>query len=294
MNSVSIIVPVFNAADTIPECLQALLAQEVDEEFEIICVDNNSTDDGIDVIPRSPLIKVLNEPRQGAYAARNTGVVAANGNVLLFSDPDCVAEPGWIAGHLRVLKRDDTAISLGRVRHGGGGRMMHLLSEYDHARQLTVIRSRAGRHYFGYTNNLGVTAEAWKRLGPFELRQRGADTILVQKALREFGPNAIRYVPRAVVRHLEVDAVSAYLGKMFLYGRSSRLFRDLASPEPPGWRIRLRSIELALSHSRASTMERLGLLSSLAAGVLAWHFGYRVGRRLHGDDARSARVDAAD
>lgn len=294
MNRVSVIVPIYNAAKTISECLRGLLTQEFDGEMEIICVDNNSTDGGMNAIPADPRIMVLSEAQQGAYAARNTGVLAARGDALLFTDPDCAAEPGWVAAHLRALNKTNTAISLGRVRHGGEGNTMRLLSEYDHARQMTVFHSRAGQHYFGYTNNLGITAEAWNKLGPFELRQRGADTLLVQKALKHFGPGAVRYVPGAAVRHMEVDSVSLYLKKMFLYGRSSRLFRNLASPEPPDWRIRRRCVALALGHSRAGTLDKLSLLGSLTAGVLAWNLGYRAGMGALGQDARSAHLRASD
>ncbi len=171
----------------------------MDGELEIICADNNSTDGGTGAIPADPRIRVLREGRQGAYAARNSAVLAASGDVLLFTDPDCVAEPEWAAAHLRALTQRGAVISLGRVRHGGEGNTMRLLSEYDHARQLTVFRSRASQHYFGYTNNLAITAEAWKRLGPFELRRRGADTLLVQKAVTEFGPRSVRYAPRAAI-----------------------------------------------------------------------------------------------
>jgi len=294
LSQVSVIVPVYNAAETLRACAESLLAQEFDGELDIVFVDNNSTDAGIGRIPADARIRVLSESTQSAYAARNTGVAAARGDILLFTDPDCVAEAGWIAAHLRTLRKRGTAISLGRVRHGGNGNALRLLGEYDHARQLSVFHSRAGSHYFGYTNNLGITAAAWKALGPFEIRQRGADTLLVQKALGHFGPAAIRYAPCATLRHLEVDTVATYFHKMFLYGRSSRLFRSVAAPAPPGWALRRRAVGLALGHLRAGVVDRVVLTGSLILGVAAWQLGYRVGLGALRDDARAARIREAD
>jgi glycosyltransferase involved in cell wall biosynthesis len=290
LKRVSIIIPVYNAANTISDCVASLLAQATKTDFEIIFVDNNSTDRGLDKIPRDARVQVLHEPRQGAYAARNTGVQAAKGDFLLFTDPDCIADPGWIEAHVRVLENPRTPVSLGRVLHGGDRKIMRLLSEYDRARQAIVFRSRISEHYFGYTNNLGITARAWERIGPFETRQRGADTVLIQRAVQQYGPAAVRYIPRASVRHLEVDTVSAYWKKMLIYGRSARLFRRLATPSPPDWKTKFRSYRLAIDHAEAGGFGHVQLLGALAVGVLSHGLGYRLGFGILKEDAQPAKT----
>lgn len=284
---ISVIIPLYNAASTVAGCVASVLAQDVDAELEILCVDNNSTDEGVDRIPIDSRVRVITETKQGAYAARNAGVKAATGDILLFTDPDCIAGSGWARAHVRSLDHPRCAVSLGRVEHGGQGRTLRLLSDYDHARQVNVFRRRAGRHFFGYTNNLGTTAAAWGSFGPFEVRQRGADTIFVQRVLAKLGPQAIRYSPSAGVRHLEVDSVPVYLKKMFLYGRSSRLFREWASPDPPDWSIRRRAIAMALNHAGGGVADWCRLGAALSAGVVAWHLGNRVGVGTLRQDARS-------
>ena len=93
----SVIVPAFNAAGTIGDCLEALLAQDYPaDRLEIIAVDNRSTDGTADVMCRYP-VRVVEESRmQSSYAARNAGLAVAQGSVLLFTDADCIPDRSWV------------------------------------------------------------------------------------------------------------------------------------------------------------------------------------------------------
>ena len=75
---ISIVVPLLDAAATLPACLAGLQAQDdFDGEVEWIFVDNGSTDDSAKILRAHPRVRLLFESRPGAYAARNTGVAAA-------------------------------------------------------------------------------------------------------------------------------------------------------------------------------------------------------------------------
>jgi len=93
----SIVVPVFNAGDTIEALLQSLLTLNYPRErYEIIVVDNNSQDDTPQRVQHYP-VRLLYEPDiQSSYAARNRGISAAEGDVIAFTDADCVAHPNWL------------------------------------------------------------------------------------------------------------------------------------------------------------------------------------------------------
>ena len=87
-----VVIPVFNMADTIGRCLESITALDYDPEaFEVIVVDNMSTDDTRQIVAKFP-VRVLEEKVfQSSYAARNTGIAAARGKLIAFTDADCVA-----------------------------------------------------------------------------------------------------------------------------------------------------------------------------------------------------------
>jgi glycosyltransferase involved in cell wall biosynthesis len=104
---VSVIVPTYNRASTLPALLEALAEQDWPaDRFEVIIVDNSSTDDTETVIAAHltwvpyPLLYYRKDNR-GPAAARNQGVARARGRVLAFTDSDCVPQPGWLSSGVR-------------------------------------------------------------------------------------------------------------------------------------------------------------------------------------------------
>lgn len=95
----SIIVPVYNTAPYLPQCLDSILAQSCDL-FEIICVDDESTDDSLKILKKYASkhknIKVISIKHGGVSVARNTGIDAANGKYIMFIDSDDFVEPDMI------------------------------------------------------------------------------------------------------------------------------------------------------------------------------------------------------
>ncbi len=120
MLSVSVVIPIRNAARTLPHCLAAL--ERLDPApFEIILVDNGSTDESLDLIRAfagahpGKGVRVLEEPRRGAAAARNTGFRAAKGDVIAFTDADCAPDPVWLQHLLEPLEQPEIGAVAGRV-----------------------------------------------------------------------------------------------------------------------------------------------------------------------------------
>ena len=91
---ITVVVPVFNRASHIGPCLESLLRLDY-PSYEIIVVDNGSTDTTPDVVSRYP-VTLLTEPEQNAYSARNRGIAEAKGDIIAFTDSDCVADPAWL------------------------------------------------------------------------------------------------------------------------------------------------------------------------------------------------------
>jgi GT2 family glycosyltransferase len=96
VGSVSIIIPTFNGASRIGNCLDALLGQVDGRNAEILVVNDGSTDNTAEVVRRYPGIRLVSQANAGPAAARNRGALEAQASILLFTDDDCVPLPGWL------------------------------------------------------------------------------------------------------------------------------------------------------------------------------------------------------
>ncbi len=133
MPRVSVVIPVFNAASTVAGAIESVLAQTF-TDFEIIAIDNGSTDRSREVLAQySSHVKVLQEPKRGPSAARNTGVRAASGEYLGFLDADDWWRPNMLERTVQTLDRDpDCALvytDLALVDSTGREQMASLVGE---------------------------------------------------------------------------------------------------------------------------------------------------------------------
>lgn len=90
----SVIIPAYNEGQYLGKCLESFTYQTV-KPFEIIVVDNNSTDDTVAVSKKFP-VKVIHEKKQGIAFARNAGFDAAQGDVIARCDADTIVSPDWV------------------------------------------------------------------------------------------------------------------------------------------------------------------------------------------------------
>ncbi|NJB67741.1 glycosyltransferase involved in cell wall biosynthesis [Desulfobaculum xiamenense] len=121
--TVSVVLPAFDAAQSLPACLDSLLAQDMDD-FEIIAVDDGSTDDTADILNRharrDERLHVVNAPHAGVAHAFNTGIAQATGRYIARMDADDVCHPSRLrlqAAHLDA--NHDTGLVACRVAFGG-------------------------------------------------------------------------------------------------------------------------------------------------------------------------------
>ncbi|MDF2437014.1 MAG: glycosyltransferase family 2 protein [Bacteroidota bacterium] len=108
---VSVIIPCFNVEEYIEECLNSVFNQTFDN-LQVICVDNNSTDQTLNKIlsirTNNPgkNIEVLTESRKGASAARNKGLSVSKGEWIQFLDADDLLQPGKIQHQINLLSQN--------------------------------------------------------------------------------------------------------------------------------------------------------------------------------------------
>jgi len=112
---VSVIIPTYNRATHLVDCLEALVAQATGQcGVEVVVVDNNSTDGTEGAVRRfleshEPCVaRYVLEPRQGLTHARNRGVAEARGEVVCFLDDDAIPTPGWLTTVMEAF--DDPGI----------------------------------------------------------------------------------------------------------------------------------------------------------------------------------------
>ncbi|MDR0547825.1 MAG: glycosyltransferase [Deltaproteobacteria bacterium] len=121
---ISVIVPIYNAKNYLQSCLNALLSQDF-KNFEIICVDDGSTDGSSEILDRveDQRLKVIRQANSGAWPARLAGIAAAKGDYVTFCDSDDRPTPNWLAAmykRARETGADITVCGFRRVDEATG------------------------------------------------------------------------------------------------------------------------------------------------------------------------------
>jgi glycosyltransferase involved in cell wall biosynthesis len=221
---VSIIIPAFNEARDLPTLLDSLMPIRHDEFFEIIVVDNGSTDATAE-IARALGARVVRIPRSAVGAGRNAGAKAARGELLAFLDADIIATSQWLTEARAVADRTRDSAITGDV--------------YDIVDKPSWIE----RHWFGaiyergassYLNggNLIISSADFARVGGFnEHMISGEDVDFCTRAARI----GIGVRPNRTLRVLHKGYPSTaqrFIGREAWHGRSDfiSMHRFLASP----------------------------------------------------------------
>ena len=183
MPLVSVIIPVKDDAERLRACLDALAAQTLDAPCEVLVVDNGSEHPPADVVGAHPQARLLHESRPSSYAARNRGAGAAAGEILAFTDSDCVPDRDWLRCGVAAVRAAERACFV-------GGRIDTFASASG---QPSAVEVYEMAHAFpqrlyvesGYaaTANLFVPRDVFRRVGDF-------DAALVSGGDMEWGQRA--------------------------------------------------------------------------------------------------------
>lgn len=217
---VSVVVPVLNAARTLPRCLEALDAQTFPRRsFEILCVDNGSIDGSRELLQRTAGVTLAVAATRGASAARNAGVRQARGSWIAFTDADCIPRAGWLAGLMRCAQGADAADLI-------GGRIVAHRPRSDVERfcERLFDQERAIREFvppYAISANLAVRRDWLLAIGGFdETFLRGQDVELSFRAYFHHGAR-FAYVDDAEVEHVNPASVLDLWRKALQHGQAS-------------------------------------------------------------------------
>jgi glycosyltransferase involved in cell wall biosynthesis len=223
--------------------MESLLSLDYPREcYEVICVDNASTDDTVRRLQRFlPHIRIVHEPIRGAAAARNRGVEEARHDVVAFTDADCVVAPGWLRGLAIRLSEPGVGIVGGHIAATAHANAVECFGEriHDHRRAIDDLRPP-----YAITMNWASPRHVLRDAGLFDISLlRGQDADLAFR-IGAAGWTLV-YEPTAIVHHAnERDVVGLFL-EGYTHGRYAPLLRMRHAPTSPG-RSRVKQIRLAL------------------------------------------------
>src|SRR3954454_20136644 len=116
----SVVIPCFNEADYVADTIRSLHRQDFAGEYEIVVVDNNSTDATAE-IARGLGVRVVTEPVPGVCNARQAGTEASSGEIVVSTDADTTHGPDWLAKIDRSFRAgDDVVAVVGPCRYKDG------------------------------------------------------------------------------------------------------------------------------------------------------------------------------
>ncbi|MFL5495222.1 MAG: glycosyltransferase [Gemmatimonadales bacterium] len=237
MPSFSIIIPSYCRPRQLAECLRALSQLEYPRDrFEVIVVDDGGDPPLDDVVApfRCDLsLTLLRQPNAGPAAARNLGAARASGELLAFTDDDCLPHPCWLTTLADTLGRAPDCIVGGAVVNAATGRLCSVTSQ--------LITDLVYRHYnadplrarFLASNNLALPLRGFREIGGFDVSFRTSeDRELCDRWLHR--GYRILYVPSALVRHVHHLNVWSFARQHFGYGRGAARFHRVRAIRQSG------------------------------------------------------------
>jgi GT2 family glycosyltransferase len=220
---VSVIVPTYQRAPSLRRCLEALRAQD-HPNFEILVVDDASSDGGTErVCSELPEVRLfVLERNRGPAAARNRGIRAATGELLAFTDDDCVPPADWLRRH-ELLHADARVGAAGGLQVPGEP---NFFDRFDMARDPDWGGAAAERAPTEsdvlYSNNLSVRREVFERVGLFDERFLSGEDPQLTRRIARAGWLLLRD-PGLRVEHAKVHSLGSYLATRFRRGCGSVL-----------------------------------------------------------------------
>lgn len=234
--SVSVIIPIYNGIDDLPDLEACLLEQTFPaDQVEYLLVDNHSQDgtlarlqafaerassDGLTVIPLSETAI------QSSYAARNRGIRAAQGEILVFTDADCRPVPEWLARLVQPFDSAAVGLVVGEIQALPGNSW---LEQYAERREVLSQKFTIAHAFYPYgqTANLAVRKVALQKSGLFRPHlTTGGDADLCWR-IQMSGDWQLHFAQDAIVRHRHRSTLRALRSQWQRYGRSNRYLHEL-------------------------------------------------------------------
>lgn len=283
---ISVIVPVFNGERTIEDCISALLDQTLPRTgYEILVVDDGSADRTAEIVKRFP-VRYLHQPNQGPAKARNLGVENSSGDIVLFTDSDCVARRDWIELMTRPLRDENIQGVKGAYRTRQNS-LTARFAQVEFEERYELLKRH--KHIdFVDSYSAAFRKHVFLKAGGFDTsfpKANNEDTDLSYK-LTSMGCKMV-FAPDAIVYHEHPDSLWKYLKlkfgrgywRMVVYKRHpEKMVKDTYTPQSLKLQILLAflvccSIPLSvLAPTVAGVYTAFSIALFLAGSVPFWKF----------------------
>lgn len=285
----SVVIPAYNSKATIAECLDALIRQETNLPYEIIVVESSGDGAGDVVRRRFPLVRLIESPeRLYAGSARNMGAEEASGEILLFIDSDCIAEPTWISRMWHIHYEWNCAAVAGSILNANPESPISVASymnEFSHFFPTGKLR------YMSYlpSGNLSYKIDVFREYGGFDPSVKMYEDLIFNKTLSRAGEKLV-FAPEIRVAHNHRTELREYLAHEFRRGRGAAAARRMGlligascAKYPilgflalPGLFLRKAAVfPYRLLRAYPSDFRRVvGALPYFYLALLIWHYGF--------------------
>ena len=218
---VSVVVATYNGSRTLQNCLESLGRLNY-SDYEVILVDDGSTDRTPEIAKAFPAVRYIRQANQGLSAARNTGIRAATGEIVAFTDDDCRADEDWLYYLVGDLQRNNFAAIGGH----------NFLPPEDSCVAAAVMASPGGPAHVMLTDceaehipgcNMAFYKWALEQIGMFDpIYRKAGDDVDVCWRLQD-SQLKIGFSPAGFVWHYRRSTVKAYLKQQAGYGEAEAL-----------------------------------------------------------------------
>lgn len=220
---VSVVVCSYNGAATLSECLDSLMRLEY-PDYEVILVDDGSTDETPQISEEFPQVRYIRQKNRGLSVARNVGLEAAFGEIVAYTDSDCVADSKWLL-YLVNAMRDQQVDAMGgpNIPPPSDCWIAHCVAASPGGPSHVMLDDQLAEHVPGC--NMAFRRSTLLELGGFDpqFRQAGDDVDICWRLLD--AGYRIGYAPGAMVWHHRRHSIGAYLKQQKGYGKAEALIR---------------------------------------------------------------------
>ncbi|MDR2463590.1 MAG: glycosyltransferase [Verrucomicrobiales bacterium] len=220
---VSVIVCSYNGAKTLRGCMEALQQTQY-PDFEIVMVDDGSKDHTREIMRDFPRVKNIVQDNQGLSAARNNGCRAAAGDIIAYTDSDCMPDADWIYHLTQTLLRSGFAAVGGpNISPPAADWVQATVAAAPGSPSHVLLSDTEAEHVPGC--NMAYHRWALDLVNGFDARYRKAgDDVDLCWRLMQHG-HRIAFSPAALVWHHRRFTISAYFGQQKGYGEAEALLR---------------------------------------------------------------------